>query len=223
MTGIEIPNESDAYRKARNELLEAEKDLRAQIENVAEQRRNLPEGGILKEDYVFDELVDGNVVQTKLSDLFNEGQDALFIYSFMHAPSMEAPCTGCASLLDGLNGQMPQIDRAISTAVVAKHDVVEINNYAKSRGWKNLRFLSWKNNTYGIDYFGEIDGKQMTNVNVFRRSGGNITHFWNSELSFHPFEKTRHPRHFDLAWPIWGVLDMTPDGRGQDMPSVDRN
>ncbi len=220
MTEIRIPNESDAYREARNELLEAEKELRAQIENLAAQRRNLPDGGALKENYVFEELVDGKVVETKLSDLFNDGQDTLFIYSFMHAPSMDAPCTGCASLLDGLNGQMPQIDRVISTAVVAKHDIEEINDYAKSRDWKNLRLLSWKNNTYGIDYYGEIDGRQMTNVNVFRRSGNKVNHFWNSELSFHPFEKTGHPRHFDLAWPLWGVLDMTPGGRGDDMPNV---
>jgi predicted dithiol-disulfide oxidoreductase (DUF899 family) len=37
-----FPNESAEYRKARNELLEAEVALRRQLENVATLRRSLP-------------------------------------------------------------------------------------------------------------------------------------------------------------------------------------
>jgi len=37
-----FPNESAAYRNARNELLEAEINLRRQTEAVAAMRRNLP-------------------------------------------------------------------------------------------------------------------------------------------------------------------------------------
>ena len=40
-----FPNESEAYRNARNELLEAEIDLRRQTEIVAAMRRSLPGGG----------------------------------------------------------------------------------------------------------------------------------------------------------------------------------
>lgn len=50
----QFPNENDAYRKARNELLEAEINLRRQTETVAALRRRLPNGGKLKENYVFD-------------------------------------------------------------------------------------------------------------------------------------------------------------------------
>ena len=38
-----FPGESDAYREARNKLLEAEINLRRQTEEVAELRRNLPD------------------------------------------------------------------------------------------------------------------------------------------------------------------------------------
>ena len=24
----------------------------------------------------------------------------------------------------------------------------------------------------------------------------------------------RHPRHVNMIWPIWSVLDLTPEGRG---------
>jgi len=57
--GLRFPNEPDDYRRARNELLEAEKRLRRQIEEVAELRRKLPLGGKVPEDYVFDEAAGG--------------------------------------------------------------------------------------------------------------------------------------------------------------------
>ena len=25
-----------------------------------------------------------------------------------------------------------------------------------------------------------------------------------------------HARHIDLLWPLWNVLDLTPEGRGTD-------
>ena len=40
-----FPNESTAYREARNALLDAEIALRRQTEAVAEMRRSLPPGG----------------------------------------------------------------------------------------------------------------------------------------------------------------------------------
>ena len=52
---MRFPGESDEYRDARDELLEAEIDLRRRSEEVAAQRRRLPLGGLLAEDYVFEE------------------------------------------------------------------------------------------------------------------------------------------------------------------------
>jgi predicted dithiol-disulfide oxidoreductase (DUF899 family) len=31
-----------------------------------------------------------------------------------------------------------------------------------------------------------------------------------------PSDPERHPRRVDYIWPMWKVLDMTPDGRGSD-------
>src|SRR3989442_11660033 len=44
---MQFPNETKAYRAARNNLLKAEIDLRRQIEKVAALRRSLPAGGEL--------------------------------------------------------------------------------------------------------------------------------------------------------------------------------
>ena len=46
-----FPNESADYRKARNALLVEEIELRRAIERVASQRRALPEGGKLPQDF----------------------------------------------------------------------------------------------------------------------------------------------------------------------------
>ena len=70
---VRFPGESDDYRSARNELLQAEAELREKLEAVAALRRKLPLGGPAK-DYVFDELVNGEVRQGQLSDLFEDGK-----------------------------------------------------------------------------------------------------------------------------------------------------
>ena len=48
-----FPNESTAYRKARNSLLVAEIELRRRIEEVASRRRALPPGGEIPQDFEF--------------------------------------------------------------------------------------------------------------------------------------------------------------------------
>jgi hypothetical protein len=32
-----------------------------------------------------------------------------------------------------------------------------------------------------------------------------------------PLMEGGHPRHVDIAWPLWGLLDMTRSGRHPDM------
>ena len=52
MEHLAYPNESVAYRTARNALLDAEMALRRQVEEVAALRRALPPGGVVERDYV---------------------------------------------------------------------------------------------------------------------------------------------------------------------------
>src|ERR1700751_5804572 len=78
---IRFPRESSAYRGARNQLLEAEDELRRLNEQVAAQRRALPAGGLLAEDYVFESAADGSEV--RFSELFAPGKNTLVIYHMM--------------------------------------------------------------------------------------------------------------------------------------------
>lgn len=217
-----FPGESAEYRKKRDRLLQAEIELRRQIERVAEQRRALPVGGPVKVDYVFQEgaseLTDRETRRdVRISELFEDGKQSLFIYSFMYHPDSEVPCTSCNSVLDGLNGQAPHIADRVNFAVVAKAPIQKIRSWARKRGWNNLRMLSSYKNNYNLDYFGESpDGSQWPAVNVFRKTRDGIFHFYNTELLYAPSEKGQNPRHVDLIWPLWNVFDMTPEGRGTD-------
>ncbi len=66
-------------------------------------------------------------------------------------------------------------------------------------------------------YHTEAPGdKQDPMATVFVRRSGKIHHFWSSELYFAPTDPGQHPRHVDFMWPLWNVLDRTPEGRGSD-------
>src|SRR6201984_166906 len=78
---VTFPGESSEYRRARNELLEAEAELKRLNEQVAAKRRALPAGGLIREDYVFESAADGSKV--KFSELFAPGKDSLVIYNMM--------------------------------------------------------------------------------------------------------------------------------------------
>ncbi|MDH3645434.1 MAG: DUF899 family protein [Gammaproteobacteria bacterium] len=209
-----FPGESDEYRHARDELLAAEIELRRQVEKVAEQRRALPAGGVVPEDYVF-EGPDG---PAKLSSLFMSGQDCLVLYSFMFPPGKE-PCPMCTSVLDGVNGSAPHISQRVSLAVIAKAPLLEIQTYAKGRDWNNLRLYSAGSSTYSRDYLGENkEGAQMPMLNVFARRKDDIVHTYATELMLAKAEPGQDPRHVDMIWPLWNMLDFTPDGRGDWYP-----
>src|SRR3954470_13809457 len=91
---IAFPGESAEYRAARDRLLEREVELRRAMEAVAAARRELPPGGVVPEDYVFQGAgADGNPTDVRLSELFTPGKDSLVVYSFMFPrdPADERP------------------------------------------------------------------------------------------------------------------------------------
>ncbi|MGD0525792.1 MAG: DUF899 family protein [Polyangiaceae bacterium] len=215
-----FPAESPEYRAARDELLAAERDLRAQVERVAAMRRKLPPGGLVPEDYAFvtsDASSTSGTSRVKLSELFAPGRDTLLLYGFMYGPEMKAPCPMCTAFLDGLEGTAPHLLRRVSLAVVAKSPIAEVKAYARSRGWGHLRMLSWGGTHFGRDYHCETPGGgQNTILHVFTRRPDGVHHFWSTELNLMPAEPGQNHRHLDMMWSLWNLLDATPEGRGSD-------
>jgi predicted dithiol-disulfide oxidoreductase (DUF899 family) len=212
-----FPNETNEYRRARNELLGAEASLREQVERVAALRRRLPLGGEVKADYVFDEQRVGKPAgKVKLSELFAPGKDSLLIYGFMFGPKMDHACPMCTSFLDSLDGAAPHLTQRMNLAVCARSPMARIAEFAAGRGWRNLRLLSSADNSYHHDYLCEgDDGGQWPMANVFVRRDGKIRHSWGSELFFESFA-SGDTRHIDMLWPLWNVLDLLPEGRGDN-------
>jgi predicted dithiol-disulfide oxidoreductase (DUF899 family) len=234
---LQFPGESATYRTARNALLDEEMALRRQIERVNAQRRALPPGGPLREEYVFEALgADGHPAPLKLSELFAPGKDSLALYSFMYGPERKRPCPGCTHMLDSLDGVARHASQGINLYIVAKSPLARLLAFARERGWGHLTFLSTAGNTYDRDYFGDSiglsaamrkqqdfkDGKEwdMPMLNVFRREGGVVRHFWGSEMLYVPPEPDQDYRHNDLIDPLWNLLDTTPEGRGQFEPKL---
>jgi predicted dithiol-disulfide oxidoreductase (DUF899 family) len=214
---VRFPGESDSYRSARNELLAAETELRRNIEAVAAKRRSLPLGGQVPEDYIFHEIGEDSAVRkVRLSELFAGGKDTLITYSYMYGPNMAQPCPNCTSILDALDGEAPHVTERTNLAVIAKSPITRIKEFAKARGWRNLRLLSSADCNYNRDYHAEKpDGGQDSALNVFIRRDGATHHFYSAELQFGPVDAGSDPRHVDLIWPLWGLLDLTPEGRGE--------
>ena len=72
-----FPGESAEYRAARDRLLEQEMELRRAMEEVAAARRQLPPGGVVPENYVFQEQgADCAPSDVRLSELFAPGMDS---------------------------------------------------------------------------------------------------------------------------------------------------
>ena len=233
---IAFPGESAAYRAARDRLLEREVELRRAMEAVAAARRELPPGGVVPEDYVFQGRGEGGTpTDMRLSELFAPGKDSLVIYSFMFPrdpsderpgpaegetallPLAEGPCPSCTALLDQLDGAAEHATQHLNLAVVAKAPLARILTFAEERGWQRLRLLSSATNTYNRDYLAEnAEGLQWPMLNVFHRDGETIRHFWGSELFYAPTESGQETRHVGTLEPLWNLFDLTPEGRPTD-------
>ncbi len=236
MAHLTYPNESPEYREARNALLDAEIALRAQVEAVAAQRRALPPGGEVAQDYEFERIGAGDRTEkVRISELF-DAHDTLILYSFMYGPEAEEPCPGCVAVLDSANGAARHLERRAAFWIVAKSPIARLMATARKHGWDRLKFLSAAGNSYPADYYGDVsklpaavrescgvaDGEDWDQMgyNVFRMDDGVVRHFWGSELVYAPAEPNQDHRAGDLAHALWGHLDMTPEGRGAFFPSI---
>ena len=214
--GARFPNESEAYRKARNALLAEEIELRRHIERVAEQRRQLPPGGEVTRDYRFQ----GRDGPVSLADLFGD-KETLVIYSYMFGPQRERPCPMCTSLMGSWELKVPDIEQRVALAAVARSPIDRLLAAKKERGWTKLTVYSDTDGDYTHDYVSAADADAPA-YNVFTRKGGTIRHFWSGEMGQETADPGQDPRGAPDLDPVWTILDTTPEGRGTDWyPKLD--
>jgi predicted dithiol-disulfide oxidoreductase (DUF899 family) len=218
---------SDGYIAARRALEDAEIALSEQAETVAAARRALPPGPLLP-DYVLAEGpaepdLDGPVRPTRLGELFGD-HDTLVVYHLMFHPDDDEPCAMCAMWVDGLNGVARHLTRTTGLAVVARAPVPSIRALGRGRGWDEVRLVSSHGSTFNADLGVETPaGGQNPMISVLRRDGDGIRHVLTRCADF----LNGRNRGIDLYSPVWQVLDLLPQGRGEwlpdnDYPRIDR-
>ena len=226
----QYPNETMEYRAARDQLLEAEIELRNNIERVAGMRRQLPPGPPVKQDYPFvegpsDLSSDTPTRTVQLSSLFEDGKDDLIVINYMYGPNDDAPCPMCSMWADGYNAVAPHVERRANLVLVAATDIAHLREIARDRGWENLRLLSSQGTTFNADYLVETDGgAQHPGVMVFHRDpDGTIRLFHAAEMMlgdrFTP-PPGQDARGIDLYSPVWQLFDLLPGGRGEWYPGL---
>lgn len=213
-----LPNESPEYLAKREELRLAEIELMRQRERCAELRRGLPEAAAIR-DYEFLEgpasLDNGDqpVRKVRLSELFTAPDCALVIYQMMYGKKQTRPCPMCTAWLDAFNGIAHHLAQNVDLAIVAAAEPAALRAHARSRGWHRLRLLSAGDSTFKYDLGSEDrEGNQDSTISVFTRdSEGTLRHFY----SVHPrLAEDIEERGIDEFNPIWNILDLTPQGRG---------
>ena len=209
-TSVRFPNESPEYRRAREQLLAEEIELRRHIERVAEMRRALPPGGAVTKTYGFD----GEGHKATLPDLFGDKQ-TLVIYSYLFGPAREQPCPMCTSFMSTWEGKIPDIEQRIAFVFVARAPVARLIEAKKARGWAQHRIYSDPTGDYTRDYVSAEDA-DVPGYNVFTRRNGSIRHFWAGEMGALTADPGQDPRGAPDLDPLWTILDTTPEGRGKD-------
>ncbi|MBL0914872.1 MAG: DUF899 family protein [Sphingopyxis sp.] len=213
-----FPGEDDNYTKARKSLLAEEIDLRRKIARVAEQRRALPPGPLMK-DYRFR---DAEGAEGGLADLFGR-HDTLVSYFWMYGPERERPCPMCTNWLGAVDGNANDIQQRVALKIFGRGPVERQRAFAAERGWQGLDFVQTVGDDYARDFnLLNADGSENPALVVFKKSGSNVRMFWRSEMTAEMADPGQDPRDAPDIASLWTILDLTPAGRGADWyPSLE--
>ncbi|KWK50477.1 thioredoxin [Burkholderia stagnalis] len=120
----------DEWLAARRALLDAEKALTRQGDELARQRRALPWVRVDK-TYRFD--TEGG--PATLADLFG-GRSQLLVYHFMFGPDYTAGCPSCSALADGFDGFAVHLaNHDVTLTAVSRAPLAKLLAYRQRMGW----------------------------------------------------------------------------------------
>lgn len=136
----------DEWLSARLDLLEAEKALTRQSDEVARRRQDLPWVRIDK-TYRFDT----DEGAASLADLFR-GRSQLLIYHFMFGPDYSAGCPSCSAIADGFNGVYVHLaNHDVMLWAVSRAPLTKLQAYKQRLGWT----FPWAS-SFGSDFNGDF-------------------------------------------------------------------
>ncbi|HEX4862598.1 MAG TPA: DUF899 domain-containing protein [Acidimicrobiales bacterium] len=183
MTSHNVGTRED-WRKARLELLDAEKEHTRRGDELAKWRQELPWVPVDK-DYRFD-TDEGPV---SLADLFR-GRSQLLVYHFKFGRDYEVGCPACSAIADGFDGFAVHLaNHDVMLWAVSRAPVSKLQAYKKRMGW-TFPWASSDDTDFNPDFQTGMTEKQQQSGNV--------------EYNFHdrdprPAEDQRGP---ELASPV---------------------
>jgi predicted dithiol-disulfide oxidoreductase (DUF899 family)/uncharacterized protein YndB with AHSA1/START domain len=203
---------AEERNEQRHALLREEIALKDHIERVAAQRRALGMPDPIDEDYTLTGT-DGKPVQ--FSSLFGDKND-LLVYHLMYKPGDDEACNMCSMWIDGFNGIVRHVRENAAFVVIAKAPIEKLNAWAKRRGWDRVAVYSSYGTNFNRDFHAEdADGDQLPAISAFRRSNAGVHHFYRKSALL---DEDNH-RGIDQLSPVWNLLDLLPQGRGEWYPS----
>jgi predicted dithiol-disulfide oxidoreductase (DUF899 family) len=163
---------------ARLELLDAEKALTRQSDELAQRRQDLPWVGVEK-DYRFDT----DEGKASLTDLFR-GRSQLLVYHFMFGPDYgSAGCISCSSIADGFNGIATHLaHHDVMLLAVSRAPLAKLQAFKQRMGW-SFPWVSSQSGDFNYDFNVSITEEQQ-------RSGGGE---YNYRRGGHPITEAKLP------------------------------
>ena len=160
---------SATWLTARKELLEMEKQLTRQTDEVARKRKALPWVKIEK-NYLFD-TVEGKL---PLASLF-KGRSQLLIYHFMFGPEYTAGCPHCSAIADGFNGCWPHLaNHDVMLWAVSIAPLPQLQSFEKRMGW-TFPWASSAESDFNYDFNVSFTEEQQRARDVsYNYSEGNV-------------------------------------------------
>jgi predicted dithiol-disulfide oxidoreductase (DUF899 family) len=120
----------EEWLRARLELLEAEKQLTRQSDELARRRQELP---WVRVDKAYRFETDAG--DASLKDLF-QGRSQLLVYHFMFGPDYTAGCPSCSAIADGFNGSVVHLaNHDVTLATVSRAPLAKLQAYKRRMGW----------------------------------------------------------------------------------------
>lgn len=114
----------------RMQLLDAEKEVTRQSDELAMRRQNLPWVRIEK-DY----RLETSQGSASLAELF-QGRSQLLVYHFMFGPDYQAGCPSCSAIADGFNGFAVHLaNHDVMLWAVSRAPLAKLQAYQQRMGW----------------------------------------------------------------------------------------
>jgi predicted dithiol-disulfide oxidoreductase (DUF899 family) len=230
---------------ARLDLLDAEKELTRQSDEIARRRQALPWVRIDKE-YV----LDTDAGKQPLRELF-AGRSQLLVYHFMFGPDYKAGCPSCSLIADGFNGFAVHLaHHDVMLWAVSRAPLAKLLAFKQRMGWTfpwassfesdfnadfNVWFTPEQQRGGGIEYNyrrepawewreGETDGGEGPVAQNAVQTGTDMPTYTRERPGLSAFiledgviyhTYSTYARGLDAIWGSYHWLDRAPKGRNE--------